>query len=241
MALADAPLTFASIRRALAHGIATTQRTRAVSLGYAGVFAVGGAFILLALIKSGMTPLALVAASAFTLIGPIVLAGFFGIARADELQQRAGADAVFNGFHDPPGGLWAIALVCMVFFMIFVFEATLGYGLAVSAAPSLPPVIDMTTFVVWTLLSGTLIAVLLFSLSAFSVPLVCEHRATLVEAIAASLRVVARNFAVTMTWALILATATIGSIILLPLFLFVLPVLAYASHALYREALPPGR
>jgi uncharacterized membrane protein len=63
----------------------------------------------------------------------------------------------------------------------------------------------------------------------------------LVEAIVASLRVVARNFAVTMTWALILATATIGSIILLPLFLFVLPVLAYASHALYREALPPGR
>ena len=83
MALADAPLTFASIRRALAHGIATTQRTRAVSLGYAGVFAVGGAFILLALIKSGMTPLALVAASAFTLIGPIVLAGFFGIARME--------------------------------------------------------------------------------------------------------------------------------------------------------------
>jgi hypothetical protein len=37
---------------------------------------------------------------------------------------------------------------------------------------------------------------------------------------------------------LVLAVAMIGSILLLPLFIVVLPWLAYASYALYREFYP---
>ncbi len=246
MAPASVPLTFASITRALAQGVATTRRAAPVSLGFAGCFALIGALITFSLTRSGLTPFVIATAGGFMLVGPIALAGFFGIARAVEADGWAGADAVFNGFHHPPGSLWVVALVCVLLFVIFITDAGILYSYMVGGTPlfpaaMLPLAANVGNFLLWTSISGAAIAFLLFTVSAFSVPLLCEHRADLVGAVVASVQVVFRNFAVTMTWALILSVATIGSILILPLFPFVLPVLAHASHALYRQALPPDR
>jgi uncharacterized membrane protein len=102
----------------------------------------------------------------------------------------------------------------------------------------LPVPENVAGFMFWGLVSGAGIAFLLFAISAFSVPLLCERRAGLVEAVVASVRLVFRNFFAAMAWALLLAAGIIGSILLLPLFLFALPLLAYASHALYVAVLP---
>lgn len=238
-----AHLDFAAIGRALRKGAATARRTRAVSLGYAGIFAVFGALILAALVRTGMTPFVVTAAGAFMLVGPAVLAGFFGIARAVEAGRRAGMDDVFNGFHHPPAALWAIALVCTLLFLIFVTDAGILYSYMIGGTPlfpadMLPPPEAAARFVFWAGVSGAAIAFMLFAISAFSVPLLCERRAHLVAAVVGSVRTVFANFAVTMAWAVLISAATILSILLLPLFPFVLPVLAYASHAFYREALP---
>lgn len=241
--MTKARLTFASIRRALTQGLATAKRARGVSVGYASVFAVIGAIICGVLIKAGMTPLIVAAAGAFMLVGPITLAGFFGIARAIEGGRRASADDVFNGFHHPPGALWIIALVCTLLFMIFVTDAGILYSYLVGGtrlfpADMVPPAANIAGFMFWTSVSGTVIAFLLFTVSAFSVPLLCERRTHLVNAVVTSVRIVFRSFPVTMAWAVLLSAGTMVSILVLPLFPFVLPILAYASHALYREALP---
>jgi len=86
--------------------------------------------------------------------------------------------------------------------------------------------------------SGAIVAFLLFTVSAFSVPLLCERRAGLVEAVVGSVKVVFGNFLVAMIWAVLLSTTIIASILFLPLLLLTLPWLAYASRALYRAALP---
>jgi uncharacterized membrane protein len=241
----DTRLTFASIGRAIGQGRAMAARAGPVGIIYAAVFAVFGAVIMAGLLRNGMTPFIVAAAGAFMLVGPIVLAGFFGIARAVEAGRKAGADAVFNGFHHPPAALWVIALVCMLLFMIFVTDAGILYSYMVGGTPlfpadMLPPPKGVFSFALWAAISGAVVAFLIFSISAFSVPLLCEHRANLVTAVVTSVRVVFRNFAVAIAWALLLSAIVIGSILLLPLFPFVLPVMAYASHALYREALPPG-
>ncbi|HZV55247.1 MAG TPA: DUF2189 domain-containing protein [Rhodocyclaceae bacterium] len=245
MTMNETRLTFASIRRALAQGLTTAQRTRGVSVGYAGVFAIIGAVIAGGLIKAGMTPFFVAAAGAFMLVGPITLAGFFGVARAVEAGRKAGADDVFNGFHHPPGALWAVALVCTLLFMIFVTDAGILYsyligGTRLFPADMLPLPANVAGFLFWSAASGAVIAFLLFTVSAFSIPLLCERRTHLVAAIVTSVRIVFGNFAVTMAWAIFISAAIMASIVILPLFPFVLPVLAYASHALYREALPPG-
>jgi uncharacterized membrane protein len=243
-AMTEAPLTFASLGRALNRGRAMARSAGSVSLAYAGIFAVIGAFIVGGLIRSGITPFVIAAAGAFMLVGPIILAGFFGMARALESGRRPNADDVFNGFHHPPAALWAIALVCMLLFMIFITDAGILYSYLIGGTPlfpadMFPPNANIASFLFWTSVSGAVIAFLLFAVSAFSIPLLSEHRAHLVAAVVASVRIVFGNFAVTMTWAVFIAAATMTSIILVPLLPFVLPVLAYASHALYREALPP--
>lgn len=241
--MTERPLTFASIGHALRQGLAVSRQATAAGIGYATVFALFGAIILAGLVKSGMTPFVIAAAGAFMLVGPVTLAGFFGLVRAVEAGRRPGVDDVFNGFHHPPASLWVIALVCALLFMIFVTDAGILYsyligGTPVSLADMLPPAAGTANFLIWVSVSGAAVALLLFAISAFSVPLLCERRSHLVGAVVASVRIVLRNLPVSLAWAMLLSALTIASIILLPLFPLVMPVLAYASHALYREALP---
>lgn len=85
---------------------------------------------------------------------------------------------------------------------------------------------------------GAVLAFIIFAISAFSVPLLCARRAGLVRAVSASVRAVFANFGVVMVWAVLISTLTIGSILVLPLFLVVFPLLAYASDAIYRQVFP---
>jgi uncharacterized membrane protein len=81
-------------------------------------------------------------------------------------------------------------------------------------------------------------AFIILAVSAFSVPLLHERRVNLVQAINASFRAVFANFLPCIAWGLELTGATVLSIVLLPLFTVVLPVLAYASFDLYRKVFP---
>ncbi len=235
------PLTPAALGRALAAGWRLANATRAVSIAYAGIFTLAGSFILGGLLALGLAPLVVAAAGAFMLVGPAVLAGFFGIAAAWEAGERVRFAAVAEGFRRASPGLWVVALVCALLFMIFVTDVATLYSYMVGGTPVwLGDVAagNVGHFLKWGSISGAVFALLLFCVSAFSVPLLCEGRATLVGAVAASVRVVFGSFPTALLWAVFLAGTVIASILLLPLLPLTLPWLAYASRALYREALP---
>jgi uncharacterized membrane protein len=237
-----APLTLDGINQALAEGWATAVATRGVSLAYAGSFALVGLVILGGLLLQGLTPFVLAAAGAFMLIGPVVLAGFFGIAHDYEFRGGARFSSVGAGFRAASGAIWVLALVCALLFMIFVTDAAILYSYMVGGTPvwlaDIAASAGATSFLFWGAFSGFVIALLLYCVSAFSVPLLCERRAGLVDAVVASVSIVFRNFPAAMLWAAVLAFLGIGSILLLPLLPVVLPWLAFASRALYRQILP---
>lgn len=239
----SAPLTTGGIRQALLEGWATAQATRGVSIAYAAIFTLGGLVILTALLAQGFTPFVSAAAGAFMLVGPAILAGFFGIARAREAGETLGFGSVAAGFAAASSAVWVIALVCALLFMIFVTDAAILYSYLVGTTPVwltelIPAKPGVMSFLLWGAVSGFVIALLLFCVSAFSVPLLCERRAGLVEAVVASVRVVGSNFAPAMLWAALLSALIIGSILLLPLLPLTLPWLAFASRALYRQVFP---
>ncbi len=237
------PFGIADIGRALVDGWAQANLTRGTSGAYAGIFTLIGAVILGGLLTQGFTPFVIAAAGAFMLVGPAILAGFFGIARAHAAGKRIGLSCVLRGFAGADPALWVLALVCALLFMIFVTDAAILYSYMVGATPVwltelLPTAPGVSNFLFWGALSGFVIAFLLFCVSAFSVPLLCERRAGLVTAVVASVRVVFGNFPAAMAWAALLSALTIGSILLLPLLPLTLPWLAYASRALYRQVFP---
>lgn len=237
------PLTFENLRAALLEGWRMANATRAISIVYASVFVLGGAVIMGCLLLQGWAPFVIAAAGAFMLVGPAVLAGFFGIARAYEAGASPGFAAVVAGFAGASGALWALALVCGLLFMIFITDAAILYAYMIGAAPVglaelLPTADNILRFVRWAAVSGLVVAILLFTISAFSVPLLCERRCSLVDAVMTSARVVLRHPLPAFFWAFLLSTVVIASILCLPLLPIALPWLAYASRALYRAVLP---
>ncbi|UCV20818.1 DUF2189 domain-containing protein [Ferribacterium limneticum] len=237
------PLTVGGLQRALADGWRMANATRGISIGYALIFTLGGLAIMGGLLAQGWTPFIIATAGAFMLIGPVSLAGFFGIAGAFEAGEPVGPASIVSGFARASRALWALALVCALLFMIFVTDAAILYAYMVGATPVwlgnlLPANANVLSFVRWAGVSGLVVALLLYCVAAFSIPLLCERRAGLVEAVVLSVRIVFANFIPSIFWAFFLSTVTIGSILLLPLLPLTLPWMAYASRAVYRQVLP---
>ncbi len=237
------PISLASLRAALREGWQLAAATRFPSIAYALVFTVIGALILGGLLAAGLAPFMIAAAGAFLLLGPIFFAGFHGIAAAHEAGGPVGLGAALAGFSRAAPALWALALVCALLFIIFITDAAILYSYMVGGEPvrlfALPDdPWGIVRFLWWGGVSGLIVAFMQYAVSAFAVPLLCERRAGLVEAVAASVRIVFGNVGPAMLWAMLLGIIIIGSCLLLPLLPLSLPWLAYAGRALYRRALP---
>jgi uncharacterized membrane protein len=88
-------------------------------------------------------------------------------------------------------------------------------------------------------LVGALIALVLFSITVVSLPMLLDRNVDFMTAIIASLEVVRQNRAIMFQWALLIAVLLFLS--MLPAFvglLIALPVLGHATWHLYRRALP---
>jgi len=232
-----------AIASALASGWQTARRSRRVSTLYGAVVALLGLAIMRALVAAGMIPLVPLAAGAFMLVAPMLLAGFFGVAGAVENGRIGEFKDLYGGFRRAPPAVLALSLVSALLFMIFATDVAILYSYKVGGTFILPgemlrPAENVTSVLLWGGVSGVFLGFIVFAISAFSLPLLCEHRAGLVRSVAASVRGVLHNFPVVITWAALITVATLVSILILPLLPFTLPPLAYASHALYRQVFP---
>ena len=237
-------ISIATIPRVLARGWADFAASRMVSVVFALVFALIGVVIIAAIEHLGVAPMLLPLAGGFMLVGPILLAGFFSLADRLEAGDLPRFGQVLDGFRTAPSGLWIVAAVCAMLFMIWVTDAATVYSFTVGGRPLpflglLPAREGVASFALWSSVMGAVIALVIFAISAFSVPLLHYRRATVVGAVSASARGVFANFPVMLPWAVLLAVAVMGSILFVPAFPVVFPVLAYASRALYQEVFPP--
>ena len=236
-------LTIDSIPRAIARGWALFLTTRQLSVSYSMIFAFIGVVIFVGIERASFAPMIFPLAGGFMLVGPVLLTGFFAIADRVALKQPCRFSDIVAGFSHASRGMFAIAMVCTLLFMIWVTDVATLYGFTVGRVPvSLLPVSspsdNVVSFLVWTSLIGAVLAVVIFSISAFSVPLLYYRRAGLVRAVVLSVRAVFANLTASLLWAMILSVTIIGSILIFPLFLVAFPVLAFASHSLYRELFP---
>lgn len=207
------------------------------------VVALLGFAIMRSLVGAGMAPLVLLAAGAFMLVAPMLLAGFFAIARSVEKGRVGSFEDLIGGFRRAPPALLVLSLVCALLFLIFATDVAILYSYKVGGTVVMPremlhPTDNITHFLLWGSISGLVFGFIIFAITAFSVPLLCEGRAGLVRSVTASVRGVFGNFVVALAWAALITLATLASVLILPLLPFTLPPLAYASHALYRQVFP---
>lgn len=239
------PFSIRDIARALVAGRQAFRAMPGPSVGYATLFVVIGFVLMTVVGVFGVSPLLLPLAGGFMLVGPALLAGFFELYRIYASGGRPRAADALAGFTSAPSGLWAIAGICAFLFLIWITDVSVLYAFMIGAEHlpyELPWLIrlqqDVLAFEFWASVMGSLLAFAIFSISAFSVPLLHEGRAGPIEAISISVRVVFDNLIPALLWGILLSLTTMLAILLVPLLLVVLPVLAYASFALYRMVFP---
>lgn len=229
---------------ALREGHAMYRATLGTSTAYAAFFVLIGALLFLVLDHAEIAPLSLSVAGGFMLVGPALLAGFFALADCRESGEAPRLGHVWQGFRGLPRDGWAISFVCALLLLIWLTDAGTLYGFMVGQTPTtfrhfMTGQTSATKFVAFSSLMGAALALIIFTVSAFSIPLIHYRRATLVRAVVASARAVFGQFPIMLCWASLLAGVIIASAWMLPLLLYTLPVMAYASRALYRQVLPP--
>lgn len=242
-ALKPAALRFADIGASLSTGCRQFAAMPRLSMSYAALFVVLGAVLFVVLEALSLTPISLSFAGGFMLIGPILLAGFFSLADRLRNGQTPVAADIWNGFRRMPRGGWVVSCVCALLFLVWMTDAGTLYGFMVGREPTrlahiLQADESIQRFVFFSSIAGAVLAFIIFAVSAFSIPLIYDHRATLVSGVVASARAVFSRFGVIMAWACLLATVIIISALILPALLVTLPVMAYASRELYFRVYP---
>ncbi len=235
----------ADIAAALTTGWRTFRAIPAPSIAFAALFALIGLALLSAVGRLGLSPMALPLAGGFMLVGPALLTGFFRLADRQAAGQAPHFADALAAFLRAPAGLWVVSLLCAFLFLIWITDAAVLYAFTIGSQHlpyELPWLVrwqrDVVAFELWAALLGAALAFMILAVSAFSVPLLHDRRATLAQAVAASVRAVVGNLLASIGWALLLTGAILLSILVLPLLVVTLPALAYASRALYQTVFP---
>ncbi|MDT8405145.1 DUF2189 domain-containing protein [Sulfuriflexus sp.] len=171
------------------------------------------------------------------LVGPALAFGLYDISQQLERKRKPTfGHERRKAIHEMGHELMLAMLLSLVYLILLILISmvtniiTAPEQLAVSAAV---PISDTVSLLLAVVFAG-----LLFCASTFALPMILDQDATAMTAIITSLNAVWRNKSVLALWALlILALVAVGFATALTGFLFIAPVLGYASWHAYRETI----
>ena len=242
-------ITTDDVYAALSQGWEDFKAVPQFGLFFGGVYALIGIAILAQLWIWDLPLWILPLAFAFPLVGPFAAIGLYEVSRRRETGEPLEWDQILQVVWDQRHRqLPTMAFVVMAGFMIWVWFARLIAALFIGrmdyavysnldtlfTTPS-----GLTMLVVGTVVGGV-IAFILFSITAVSLPMLLERDIDFVTAMITSVNVVQENTRPMLTWAWIVAAGLIVAMI--PFFLgliIALPVLGHTTWHIYRKTVEP--
>jgi len=239
-------ISFADVRAALREGLSDFLACPAYGLFFASIFVAGGLLILAFAMALDMPWMILPFGVGFPLLGPFVAAGLYEVSRrrakGEKPSWRKVLTVVVRQQQTQMG--W-MAFVILFIFWVWIYQVRLLLALFLGFK-SFSSLADFATIVTTTpeglgfLLVGTCVgaflALVLFSVTAMSMPLLLDRDLDFVSAMIVSLKSVKENTGPMLAWGVIVAALTF--LAMLPAFfglLIVLPVLGHATWHLFER------
>jgi uncharacterized membrane protein len=248
--LAVRDISIADLKEALAKGF-DDFKEMPTHLAFIGlIYPLFGICLAALSFSNNALPLLFPLVSGFALLGPLAAVGLYELSRRRELGLDTSWTHLFDVLRSPSlPAILALGFVLMVIFVVWLATAQVLYqALYGPAAPESYTAFlgeVLTTPRGWTLiiighLVGLVFAVVVFSISVFSFPLLLDRDCGAGCAVQTSVQAVMANPKTLGTWAVIVAVALmIGSAPLLVGLAVVMPILGHASWHLYRRAVEP--
>ncbi len=253
-------IRFADLKHALAKGIDDFKAMPSHALFLCVIYPVVGMVLGAVTFGYGLIPLAYPLVAGFALLGPLAAIGLYDLSRRRELGLPTDLSRSFEIIHLPSfGAIVALGLLLMAIFLLWLAVAHWTYVANIGSAPmpSLSAFIDQILntpegfrVIVLGNVIGFVFALVVFTISVVSFPLLLDRDVGAVEAVLTSYRAVRKNPIVMAAWGLIVAgSLLIGSLPALLGLTVVMPVLGHASWHLYRKVVegaprprpePPG-
>ena len=241
-----ASIKVADLKDVLMKGVDDFKACRSDVIFLCVVYPVAGIVLARFAFHYNMLPLLFPAIAGFALLGPIAAVGLYEMSRRREQGLNVGWSNAFDVVRAPSFvPIFLLGLQLVLIFLIWMITAQAIYMMTLGPEPPISAqafVRDVfTTGPGWTLIIigmgvGFLFAVFVLSISVVSFPLMLDRKIGLADAVATSIRVLAKNPLPIAAWGVIVAGGLVlGSI---PAFLgmiFVLPILGHSTWHLYRK------
>lgn len=217
-------------------GWADYRRSPTLSLVYGLMIVVVSYLIFFTAWEFASITVAIAMLSAFIFIAPVLCIGLYSIARQLKRYPQADLKKSFRHGFRPYGDLSIFIIVLIVISLLWARAASMIHVFfPVSAENSIQ---DIALFLTIGSAIGSFFALLVFSVSAFSLPMIMDKKVDMITCCVSSFNAVLRNKRAMLLWAIIIVTLTAFGILTLFLgFLIVIPLLGYATWHSYREVL----
>ncbi|WP_350334446.1 DUF2189 domain-containing protein [Coralliovum pocilloporae] len=242
-------ITADDLIEAVGAGLRDFRKAPFIGLFFGGLYAVGGWFLLYFLYAFDLPFMVYPLAAGFALVAPFVAAGVYDVSR--QIEQGGSlslSNAISAVWRRAGRDLGWMALVSTFAFLIWVDMAGILYlsffGLnALELRVFLHEVFNTShglSFLFLGNLVGAVIAVIVFSVTVISFPILVDRDIDFVTAMVTSVRSVVRNPVPMLIWCAVIGLLLMMSLLSAFVGLWVvLPVLGHASWHLYRRVIEP--
>ncbi|MCA0317869.1 MAG: DUF2189 domain-containing protein [Proteobacteria bacterium] len=237
--------TAGDIKAALESGWGDLRAAPAYGLFFGAIYWLGGLALLILPARFGYVWAVFPLAAGFALIGPFVAVGLYEVSRLREQGQAPTWRGVLATVWRQGGSeLSWLAFLTIFIFIIWMYQVRMLYALFFGFATLDPVAFARALFLTadgWTFLTvgtivGAAMALVTFSVTVVSFPLLLDRDLDVVTAIITSVRAVQASPAVMLGWGAV--TAVVIFLAMAPLFaglLVVLPLWGHATWHLYRR------